>query len=174
MTYMSIVHIISQLVNSSELVVYQPTVVRPTNPQGGRSLWLTPQTFDWCFPDAEHSDPRITDDSLAHLGDQMNAFVFGEFMDYRDGIDMKRLCPPELDIWEIRSHLKKPQLRVFGWFALPKWFVATNFAVRDDLEPDHGPKWAAAISTADHIRTQLVGSVDHYNDDPSVYIRNPT
>jgi hypothetical protein len=87
---------------------------------------------------------------------------------------MRRLCPEELDVWEIKSHLKKPQLRVFGWFALPKLFVATNYAVRDDLEDECGPKWNAAIQESDQIRTEMVGSVDFYDVDPGAYVRNPT
>jgi hypothetical protein len=47
---------------------------------------------------------------------------------------MRRLRPDERDIWEIKSHLKKPQLRVLGWFALPKWFVGVHCVLRDDLE----------------------------------------
>jgi hypothetical protein len=87
-------------------------------------------------------------------------------MDYRDAIDIRRLCPHEKDIWEVKSHLKKPQLRVFGWFVLPKWFVGVHYAVRDDLEPAKGPKWDAAIARSEHIRAALIGSVDYFNYDP--------
>jgi hypothetical protein len=105
---------------------------------------------------------------------QMNAFVWGQFMDWRDGIDIKRLDPHEKDVWEIKSHLKKPQLRVFGWFVLPKWFIATNYAVRDDLEPISGPKWNAAINAADNHRANLVGSADFFHTNPGEYVKNPT
>jgi hypothetical protein len=41
-------------------------------------------------------------------------------------LDVKRLSPLETDVWEIRSHLAKPQLRLIGWFVLPKMFVAVR------------------------------------------------
>lgn len=170
---MSIVITIQRLVADRKLIPYQPIVRRSAHPHGGRFLWLTPDTHAWCLLSGDHPDPRVTDESIAHLGDQLNAFVWGEFMDY-DGVDMRRLCPQEKDIWEIKSHLKKPQLRVFGWFVLPKWFVATHRAVRGDLEETRGPKWHAIISKAEHARTTLVGSVDFYHDDPGEYVRNPT
>ena len=116
----------------------------------------------------------MTDASLTHLGEQMNAFVLGEFLDYKDGTDIKRLCPDERDIWEIKSYFVKPQLRLLGFFAVPKWFIGTNFALRDDLEPVRGPKWNAAIDFAEHKRAELVGHVDHYNEDRGEYVRNPT
>jgi hypothetical protein len=135
---------------------------------------MTPDTHRWCFPDDAHPDARISDAALAHLADQMNAFVWGQFMDWRDGVDIKRLDPHEKDIWEIKSHQKKPQLRVFGWFVLPKWFVATNYSVRDDLEPTSGPKWNAAIDLAEHHRVTLVGSVGFFHPNPGEYVKNPT
>jgi hypothetical protein len=103
----------------------------------------------------------------------LNAFVLGDFMDY-GGVDMRRLCPDDKDIWEIKSHLKKPQLRVFGWFVLPKYFVAVHQVVRDDLEKKKGPKWDAAIATAEHARATLVGPVDFFHVDPGKYVQNPT
>jgi hypothetical protein len=165
---------IQALVYAGKLVPYKPVVVRTPNPQGGRFLWLTSETCQWCQPSGDHPDPRVTDASLAHLGDQLNAFLWGEFMDYKDGIDMRRLRPDERDIWEIKSHLKKPQLRVLGWFALPKWFVGVHCVLRDDLEETCGPKWDAAIAKAEHIRADLVGPVDFFHVDPGEYVRNPT
>jgi hypothetical protein len=173
LTSLSIVTIIHALVGAGRLVSYRPTVVRAPHPQGPRQLWLTPETYAWCSPAGNHPDSRVTDDSLAHLGDQLNAFVLGEFMDYRDCIDIRRLCPDERDIWEIKSHLKKPQLRVLGWFVLPKLFVGVHPVVRDDLEKKRGPKWDAAIAIADHARTELVGAINFFRVDPGEYVRNP-
>jgi hypothetical protein len=170
---MSIVPIIAKLVREERLMPYQPTVVRAPHPQGPRFLWLAPGVHQWCFPADTHPDTRITDESLAHLGDQFNAFVCGEFMDYKDGVDIRRLRPRERDIWEIRSHLKQPQLRVLGWFALPKLFVGTHNAVRDDLEESDGPKWEKIIDATDQMRTELVGRVDYYHVDGGEYVRNP-
>jgi hypothetical protein len=117
---MSIVNAVLGLDKAGLLVPHTSTVARAPNPQGGRRLWLTPETFQLCCPAGDHPDGRVTDASLTHLGEQMNAFVLGEFMDYKDGIDIKRLCPDERDIWEIKSYFVKPQLRLLGFFAVPK------------------------------------------------------
>jgi hypothetical protein len=86
------------------------------------------------------------------------------------GIDIRRLCPFQTDVWEIRSHLKKPQLRLIGWFVLPKMFVAVHRAVRDDLEKTRGPKWDQLIGTAEQARSALVGFVGWYHEDPGKYL----
>jgi hypothetical protein len=169
---MSMVPIIQKLVRDDKLVPYYSSVVRPVNPQGPRFLWLTPEAKEWCLPLEVHPDSRISDEALAHLGDQFNTFVAGDFMDY-EGVDMRRLCPPTKDIWEIKSYLKKPQLRVLGWFALPKLFVASHFAVREDLELGKGPKWNRIIAETETKRIELVGHVSHYHDDPGEYVKNP-
>ena len=171
LTYLSIAITITDLAKSGKLVPHEPTVPRDPHPQGPRSLWLTPDTRDWCFPAGAHPDARIRDEALANLATQMNAFALGEFMEY--GIDIKRLCPKERDVWEIRSLLMKQQLRIFGWFVLPKLFVAVHQSVRSDLEKTRGQKWDQAINTAAEIRTMLVGSVAWYHDDPGAYLQNP-
>ena len=171
---MSIINTVLELEKAGRLVRYRSTVARAPNLHGGRNLWLTPETYQLCCPTGDHPDSRVTDTSLAHLGDQMNAFVLGEYMEYKDGDDIKRLCPDDRDIWEIKSYFAKPQLRLLGFFVVPKWFVASNFALRDDLEPVRGPKWNAAIGFAEHVRAELVGHVEYYNDDRGEYVRNPT
>jgi hypothetical protein len=165
---LSIVLTISGLEASGKLVPYEPTIPGEPNPHGERRLWLTPETRKWCFPAVAHPDTRIRDEALAYLHSQMNAFVRGEFMDY--GVDVRRLCPKEMDVWEIKSLLTRQQLRVFGWFVLPKWFVAVHTAVRNDLEPVRGPKWDHAIETAAEARRVLVGSVAWYDVDPGKYL----
>jgi hypothetical protein len=171
LTYLSIVLTIGALEKAGKLVRYEPTVPRDPHPQGPRNLWLTPATRGWCFPEGSHPDTRIKDEALASLHDQMNAFVRGDFLEH--GIDIRRLCPQQRDVWEIKSLLTKRQLRVFGWFVLPKWFVAVHRAVRDHLEKVRGPKWDRAIQTTAEAREMLVGSVDWYDVDPAKYLQNP-
>jgi hypothetical protein len=168
LTYLSIIHIIKVLEARGALVRYKPTIPRDPHPQGSRSLWLTPDMWEWCCPAGAHADGRIRDESLAHLRDQLNAFVRGDFMEYE--VDIRRLSPDEVDVWEIRSHLKKPQLRLIGWFVLPKMFVAVHGAVRDDLEKTRGPKWKVVIANAAKIRATLAGPVSWYNEDPYKYL----
>jgi hypothetical protein len=86
------------------------------------------------------------------------------------GEDIRRLCPEGTDVWEIKSHLGQPQLRVFGWFVLPKWFIAVQGFVRDDLEKGRGPKWDRAIEAAAQARGTLVGSVKWNDEDPRKYL----
>jgi hypothetical protein len=88
-------------------------------------------------------------------------------------VDMRRLCPQALDVWEIRSHVVKPQLRLFGWFVLPKLFVVVHGAVRDDLDEGGRITWERAIETADDARTTMgLRSVD-WREDPDWYLQNP-
>lgn len=164
---MSIILIVRELEKRGELVRYEPTIPRDVHPQVLRSLWLTLDTWKWCHPTGAHPDRRIRDKSLAYLQDQLDAFVGGDFIEYE--VDMRRLSPDESDVWEIRSHLVKPQLRLIGWFVLPKTFVAVQGTVRDDLERTHGPKWNRVIANATQIRSRMVGSVNWYNDDPGKY-----
>jgi hypothetical protein len=168
---LSIVDTILDLEASGALVRYVPTIARDNHPDGPRDLWLTPNFRDWCFPVGPHPDGRIGDGSLAALHAQLNAFVWGEFMEYE--VDITRVDRDRDDVWEIRQHLKRPQLRAFGWFVLPKWFVGVHPAVRDDLEKIGGPNWDAAIAIALRARSEMVGSVAFYDDDPEKYLQNP-
>jgi hypothetical protein len=172
LTYLSIIITIQILEAAGGLVRHRPTVRAADAIGGPRHLWLTPDTRDWCFPSAQHPDARVTDEALAQMGDRMNAFVFGQFME--DGIDMKRLEPVENGVWEIRSYFKKPFLRVFGWFVLPKLFVAAHCKVRHDLEETRGPKWDRVIAETMALRDQMFGGdllyqSNRYND----FVRNP-
>lgn len=63
---------------------------------------------------------------------------------------MKPLDPRADEVWELRSRDPRPQVRVFGRFAAPDVFVATNAEYRDELgEPDltrwEGNNWPAEI-----------------------------
>jgi len=91
-----------------------------------------------------------------------------------DGVDMKRLEPTENGVWEIRSYFNKPFLRVFGWFVLPKLFVAVQCKVRDDLEKRRGPKWDSTLAATAAFRDEMFGAEllykgAQYND----FVRNP-
>jgi hypothetical protein len=97
----------------------------------------------------------MTEKALAQIGNQFNAFVLGQFM--QEGTDMTWLCPHDQYIWEIRSFLNRPFLRIFGFFVLPKQFVAAHYKFRNELERKRGPKWDAAIAKTALIRDQLFG-----------------
>jgi hypothetical protein len=51
------------------------------------------------------------------------------------------LYPPLEGIWEIRSVAERPSIRVLGQFADQDTFIATNFALREDLGGWESRKW---------------------------------
>ena len=142
LTYLSIITTLHERKCAGELVLYNPTVAR-WGPRNQRTLWLTRDAFQWCCPIIKHSDARVTDEALADLQYVLNSFVFRD--DLEDEIDMRHLEPKEYEVWEFRSYVKFPRLRLFGSFALPSIFVGVNYRVRDDLELRRGPKWDSAI-----------------------------
>jgi hypothetical protein len=74
---------------------------------------------------------------------QMDAFIRGA--EFIEDVDIKHLNPRPRQVWEIRTVMEKPQIRLFGWFAYPKHFVFVHAKSRDHLEPSGGPKWDRAI-----------------------------
>ena len=141
---MSIFLIIDNLEKiGKKLIPYPPTVPVKTR---SRHISMTPNTHKWCLPSGAHPDSRISDHCLSQLHEVLNAFVRGDEMENR--IDIKRLHPSGSEVWEFRSYVHKPYLRVFGCFYLPNHFLAVHQANRDDLEKKSGPKWDRAIAKA--------------------------
>jgi hypothetical protein len=140
------------LVNAGDLFRYEPTVA----PRGDRrrTLWMTAACHEWCRPPAEHPDVRVTDEALVQLQEVLNSFVFYDEM--VNGLDMKKLDPPELEVWEFRSYVAEPFLRVFGSFVVPSHFLAINYRLRGDLEARRGPQWDRAIAEAAQRRGALM------------------
>lgn len=59
---------------------------------------------------------------------------------------LKRLCPIEDGIFEIRHRSPPPGIRVFGRFAETNIFVALHWAARKGLGRKGDPAWAAAMA----------------------------
>src|ERR1700730_1705516 len=72
-----------------------------------------------------------TRERWAHLDADMAHFVEGGYINW--GL-MKWLDPQKQEVWELKSVRPKPSIRVFGRFAEPDVFVATNLAFRQDLK----------------------------------------
>jgi hypothetical protein len=126
---------------------------------------MTPETFAWCHPsEAGHSDVRISATAVLQLQDVLNTFALGE--EVIEGLDLKRLDPPDQEVWEFRSYIARPFLRVFGTFALPRNFVALAHRVRDDLELRSGPRWNRAIADTMNNRSLVFGGYQHFGGRP--------
>lgn len=95
------------------------------------------------------------DEFLVDLRSVLNAFVFNK--DLEPELDMTHLSPKDDEVWEFRSYCHRPHLRLFGSFALPSIFVATDCKVRDDLEKTHGPKWDRTIKDTKYAISCLFG-----------------
>lgn len=75
---------------------------------------------------------------FASLRADLEVFVTGARIDRGY---LKRLWRPSDGVWEIRSVRPRPQIRVLGAIPLKDWFVATNFANRDDLGDWGSREW---------------------------------
>lgn len=100
-----------------------------------RSLWLTPDANNWCFPEGKHPE-GIREDLLAIATYQLDSFVRGE--ELFEGDDLKHLDPHHKEVWEFRSILTHPpsQLRLFGWFPAPNHFVVVFGKRRSNVDFD--------------------------------------
>lgn len=144
LTFLSIITTLLDMEKSGDLVRYQPTVSARGRGAGyRRTLLLTPDAYAWCRPAGPHPDARIGDESLIDLQFVLNSYVLNE--ELLNGMDAKRLDPPDKEVWEFRSYVKQPRLRLFGSFAHPRFFVGTHYRVRSDLEPKRGPQWNKVI-----------------------------
>lgn len=61
-----------------------------------------------------------------------------------------QLSPPNLGVWEIRSHIDDPQIRVFGQFARKNVFIAMTMRYRSELGDIHDTNWTYEIRRARH------------------------
>lgn len=120
-----------------------------------RSLWLTPEAYQWCFPAPGGRHPEgIKEDALAQARYKLNSFVLGRELEQK--IDLWELRTDYKQVWEIRTTLSNPQLRLFGWFPQPNHFVVVHGKNRNDLEPKDGPKWEKAIQKVVSVRRDLM------------------
>ena len=135
------------------LIPYVPRVRAPTLVT--RKAWLAKDALLWLEPPGKHPE-GIKDEALVLAKAQLNNFVWGKYMEERQ--DLKHLYPYEKEVWEVKQHLHRQQLRLFGWFPRPNMFVVIHGKRRDALEPKSGPKWDKAIQRVVDARRELMGT----------------
>lgn len=82
---------------------------------------------------------------IAALQADLEYFVEGRAIDPKY---LFRLFPPSDGVWEIRSARDDPSIRVLGLFAAKDVFIATNYALREDLEGWESRAWRDVKLTA--------------------------
>ena len=75
---------------------------------------------------------------IAELRADLERFVTGEALHPRY---LFLLSPARDSVWEIRSTGSNPSIRVLGFFAMKDVYIATNFALREDLGGWESREW---------------------------------
>jgi hypothetical protein len=86
---------------------------------------------------------------VGHIEAALNVWTLGEHIfDNGHGAPgfLKPLEPPPPDIWEFRITHPEPQVRIFGRFAEPDTFVATDIQTRGSLGRKGSPAWQRACA----------------------------
>lgn len=91
----------------------------------------------WDVINREHDDEEF-EARLGELQADLELFVDGQPIDPKY---LFLLSPAGQAVWEIRSVRPSPSIRVLGLFAKKDTFVATNFAVREDLGGWQSREW---------------------------------
>ena len=138
---MSIAPIVLELERQGALTRYVP--LRTTRPCR-RRLFLGPRTVEKVG--YLHSAVNLLLGRGA-IESAMMTWALGEHI-YDDGDGgpgfLKRLEPPPPEIWEFRITYPGPQARIFGRFAEPDTFVATDMHSRDYLKRKGSVPWHQA------------------------------
>jgi len=112
----------------------------PLRPRGTgtpvkRKMFVTPEL--WELFEEEHEDEDL-EIRLGQLQADLELFVEGQPIDPKY---LFLLSPARQAVWEIRSVRPNPSIRVLGLFAKRNTFVATNFALREDLGGWQSREW---------------------------------
>lgn len=131
LTYMSIGDLIRWRRNEGALVPLRP---RAKGAVTRRALFLTEQLAELLA--TTHDDEM--EERLGHLQADLELFVTGLPI----GPKYLFLLYPLMDaVWEIRSVRHEPSIRVLGLFAQRDVFVATHYAMREDLGGWQSREW---------------------------------
>jgi len=68
---------------------------------------------------------------------------------------LKGLSPPQEGVWAIRSVRPSPSIRVLGFFAMKDRFIATNYALRNELGAFDSKQWKTAMKYATWVWRRL-------------------
>jgi hypothetical protein len=112
-----------------------------------RSMYLTRPLFEAMNnPAAEHVE------RFARLEADLEVFVTSPRID--PGY-LKGLWPPRDGVWAIRSVRPRPSIRVLGFFPMKDRFIATNYALRNDLGAFDSRQWKTEMKRATHVWRRL-------------------
>jgi hypothetical protein len=144
LTYMSIREQIQTAINEGWLVNMPPTL--PSVPHS-RILLVCRGLSDAIETDLNNPAKAVR---TAQLLSTFDTYLGGGLITVggrkHKAAYMKRLEPESEEVWEIRSVDPRPSIRVFGRFAEPDVFVATNMGFRTDLGGFNSKEFLRAVS----------------------------
>ena len=109
---------------------------------------------------AMKSKDAEVEDRYAHLLADLHLYVSSQVLP----IDFIKPMEDSDGVWEIRSVLPKPSMRIFGVFATKDWFVATHHVERNTLGgKDDADGWNHEFSVAKHCWRTLFPTYNHLN-----------
>src|SRR5688572_1662301 len=121
---------ISWWVGQKGLFELQPM---PARERRLRSMYLTRELYEAIRnPKPEHTE------IFARLEADLAVFVTSPTI---DPAYLKGLWPPRDGVWAIKSARPKPSIRVLGFFPVKDKFVATNYALRNELGKFESKAW---------------------------------
>ena len=132
LTYMSIQELIQARLMDQMLFTIRPAAAGSTS---RRALFVSEEL--WNFLSTEHLDAEM-EDRVGYLLADLDTFADGTELHPRY---LFLLSPSREAVWEIRSTIPDPSIRVLGRFAAKEVFIATNYALRDDLEGWQSRPW---------------------------------
>jgi len=105
----------------------------------------------WALLETSHPDPKM-EERLGFLQADLETFAEGAKLHPRY---LFLLYPAREAVWEIRSMRPQPSIRVLGRFADTDVFIATNYALRDELGGWKSRAWRDVKVTSRAVWTQL-------------------
>lgn len=133
LTYMSIEDEIKDRVNRGMLFPLEPKAIG----ESPRRAMLISESL-WMVLDSPEGDDESWEQRIGELRADLETFVIG------DAIHPKYLFllyPAADAVWEIRSADNDPSIRVLGLFPERDTFVATNYALRENLDGWQSREW---------------------------------
>lgn len=119
----------------------------------GRMLYMLPDVLNAIdqrpWPGSEGERPSHTADRRSAMRMVLKRFVKGDMLNLRRDIKElgshidKSIDPKMKGYWEFRSQGRMEETRLFGFFARPGAFVATDFKGRGDFAKGNQAQWNA-------------------------------
>lgn len=160
MTYISIQAELEKLLKAGELVL-----IRPLLSGAHVRIILATALLHSQLVGPWDDDPELGR-RMGLLWRDLDRFSYGQHMTIGHGedehCDFKPLDPEKDEIWEYRSRAPAPSWRVFGRFAEPDVFIATNMERRGLLGAKRSREWAIEIGLCKSNWRRLFPYCDPY------------